>query len=241
MAVVNLNARHSSAGHGRANGIHSAVRGHVVGGVVPTFARQIVWHSLAPLRLPEPPGMQFWLGRAASSGCARWVTGAPTGSRTSPPRASMTRWPATAWNNACPATAVHGPATTPTATPGTTASSGSTPPDQPRPTRVDLELRSDQVVGTGLHGPGDKGPGGVHQHVQPVTGGCAPICSRARSMDAACVTSRTTGRIPGCSAARVSSSSAGRPAANTTCPACARRTTVARPIPSQRAGEHDGP
>jgi hypothetical protein len=61
------------------------VRGHVVGGVVPTFARQIVWHSLAPLRLPEPPGMQFWLGRAASSGCARWVTGAPTGSRTSPP------------------------------------------------------------------------------------------------------------------------------------------------------------
>src|SRR6266540_1804304 len=34
--------------------------------------------------------------------------------------------PATAWNNACPATAEPGPATTQTTTPGTTASSGYT-------------------------------------------------------------------------------------------------------------------
>jgi 2-polyprenyl-6-methoxyphenol hydroxylase-like FAD-dependent oxidoreductase len=51
-----------------ADGIHSAVRGYVAGAVVPRFARQIVWRSLAPLRLPEPPGVQFWLGEGCFFG-----------------------------------------------------------------------------------------------------------------------------------------------------------------------------
>src|SRR5918993_4433810 len=50
-------------------------------------------------------------------------------------------------------------------------------------------------------------------------------------MEACSVTSRTTGRTPGCAAARACSSRTLRAAANTTWPASARRTTVARPIP----------
>jgi 2-polyprenyl-6-methoxyphenol hydroxylase-like FAD-dependent oxidoreductase len=45
-----------------ADGIHSVVRDHAMGKVVPTFAGQIVWRSLAPMRLPGAPSVQFWLG-----------------------------------------------------------------------------------------------------------------------------------------------------------------------------------
>jgi 2-polyprenyl-6-methoxyphenol hydroxylase-like FAD-dependent oxidoreductase len=45
-----------------ADGIHSVVRDLTMGKVVPTFAGQIVWRSLAPMRLPGTPSVQFWLG-----------------------------------------------------------------------------------------------------------------------------------------------------------------------------------
>src|SRR6266545_246813 len=51
-------------------------------------------------------------------------------------RSSLHSGPATAWSNACPATAEPGPATTQTTTPGTTASSGPTPPDRLVPRRA---------------------------------------------------------------------------------------------------------
>jgi 2-polyprenyl-6-methoxyphenol hydroxylase-like FAD-dependent oxidoreductase len=45
-----------------ADGIHSAVRDHAMGRVVPTFGGQIVWRSLAPIRLSGAPSVQMWLG-----------------------------------------------------------------------------------------------------------------------------------------------------------------------------------
>ena len=45
-----------------ADGIRSAVRALVFGPVEPTFAGHISWRSVAPMRLPGPPSVQFWLG-----------------------------------------------------------------------------------------------------------------------------------------------------------------------------------
>lgn len=45
-----------------ADGIGSAVRALVFGPVEPAFAGHISWRSLAPMRLPGPPSIQFWLG-----------------------------------------------------------------------------------------------------------------------------------------------------------------------------------
>jgi 2-polyprenyl-6-methoxyphenol hydroxylase-like FAD-dependent oxidoreductase len=45
-----------------ADGIHSLVRDHVAGAVVPIFAGQIAWRSLSPFRLPGAPRIQFGLG-----------------------------------------------------------------------------------------------------------------------------------------------------------------------------------
>lgn len=45
-----------------ADGVHSLVRDHVAGAVVPIFAGQIAWRSLSPFRLPGPPRVEFGLG-----------------------------------------------------------------------------------------------------------------------------------------------------------------------------------
>ncbi len=45
-----------------ADGIRSAVRALVFGPVEPVFAGHISWRSVAPVRLPGPPNVQFWLG-----------------------------------------------------------------------------------------------------------------------------------------------------------------------------------
>ena len=45
-----------------ADGIHSAVRAHVVDGAAPVFAGQIVWRSLSPVRLAGLQRVQFCLG-----------------------------------------------------------------------------------------------------------------------------------------------------------------------------------
>jgi 2-polyprenyl-6-methoxyphenol hydroxylase-like FAD-dependent oxidoreductase len=45
-----------------ADGIRSAVRALVFGPVEPAFAGHISWRSVAPMRLPGPPSVQFWLG-----------------------------------------------------------------------------------------------------------------------------------------------------------------------------------
>jgi 2-polyprenyl-6-methoxyphenol hydroxylase-like FAD-dependent oxidoreductase len=45
-----------------ADGIHSAVREKVFGPNAPTPAGQISWRSVAPMRLPGSPSIQFWLG-----------------------------------------------------------------------------------------------------------------------------------------------------------------------------------
>jgi FAD-dependent urate hydroxylase len=62
-----------------ADGIHSAVRDHVAGGVVPEFARQIVWRSLAPVRVPGPPSVQMWLGEGCFFGLCPVGDGATYG------------------------------------------------------------------------------------------------------------------------------------------------------------------
>ena len=54
-----------------ADGIHSVVRDHTMGRVVPTFAGQLAWRSLARLSLPGPSSVQFWLGEGCFFGlCA---------------------------------------------------------------------------------------------------------------------------------------------------------------------------
>jgi 2-polyprenyl-6-methoxyphenol hydroxylase-like FAD-dependent oxidoreductase len=45
-----------------ADGIHSAVRRLTFGTDEPTFSGQLAWRSLAPMQLPGPPSVQFWLG-----------------------------------------------------------------------------------------------------------------------------------------------------------------------------------
>jgi hypothetical protein len=45
-----------------ADGIGSAVRALVFGPAEPAFAGHISWRSVAPMRLPGPPSIQFWLG-----------------------------------------------------------------------------------------------------------------------------------------------------------------------------------
>jgi 2-polyprenyl-6-methoxyphenol hydroxylase-like FAD-dependent oxidoreductase len=45
-----------------ADGIHSAVRGHVAEGATPTFGGQLVWRGLAAIRLPGPASVRFSLG-----------------------------------------------------------------------------------------------------------------------------------------------------------------------------------
>jgi 2-polyprenyl-6-methoxyphenol hydroxylase-like FAD-dependent oxidoreductase len=45
-----------------ADGIRSAVRALVFGPVEPAFAGHISWRSVAPIQLPGPPSIQFWLG-----------------------------------------------------------------------------------------------------------------------------------------------------------------------------------
>jgi FAD-dependent urate hydroxylase len=45
-----------------ADGIRSSVRRHAFGEIDPVFAGQISWRSLAPVTLPGPPSIQFWLG-----------------------------------------------------------------------------------------------------------------------------------------------------------------------------------
>jgi 2-polyprenyl-6-methoxyphenol hydroxylase-like FAD-dependent oxidoreductase len=45
-----------------ADGIRSTVRDLAFGQLEPTFAGQISWRSIAPIALPGPPSIQFWLG-----------------------------------------------------------------------------------------------------------------------------------------------------------------------------------
>jgi 2-polyprenyl-6-methoxyphenol hydroxylase-like FAD-dependent oxidoreductase len=45
-----------------ADGIRSRVRELVFGPLEPTFAGHVSWRSVAPIRLPGPPSVQFWLG-----------------------------------------------------------------------------------------------------------------------------------------------------------------------------------
>ena len=45
-----------------ADGIRSTVRDLTFGQIEPTFAGQVSWRSVAPISLPGPPSVQFWLG-----------------------------------------------------------------------------------------------------------------------------------------------------------------------------------
>ncbi len=62
-----------------ADGIGSTVRQLVFGDVKATFAGQISWRSVAPVELPGPPSVQFWLGDGCFFGlCSladRWSYG----------------------------------------------------------------------------------------------------------------------------------------------------------------------
>lgn len=54
-----------------ADGIRSTVRELAFGEVEPVFAGQIVWRSLAPITLPGPPSVEFWLGEGCFFGLCR--------------------------------------------------------------------------------------------------------------------------------------------------------------------------
>ena len=63
-----------------ADGIHSTVRTLAFGdGMAPTFAGQLVWRSLAPIAVPGPPSVQFWLGDGCFFGLCTVGAGATYG------------------------------------------------------------------------------------------------------------------------------------------------------------------
>jgi 2-polyprenyl-6-methoxyphenol hydroxylase-like FAD-dependent oxidoreductase len=45
-----------------ADGIDSAVRQHACNSDAPSYTEQVAWRSLAPIRLPGPASVEFWLG-----------------------------------------------------------------------------------------------------------------------------------------------------------------------------------